>query len=42
MPAYPAYVLRNPTYQTRLAVWSDLKLVMTELGMTVPPRAGAE
>ena len=34
MPTYhPAYVLRNPTYETRAAVWSDLKQVLAELGM---------
>ena len=38
MPTYhPAYVLRNPTIETRAAVWSDLKMVLTELGLT-PPR----
>jgi uracil-DNA glycosylase len=39
MPTYhPAYVLRNPTYQTRAAVWSDLKLVLAELGLPVPSK----
>ncbi|HSZ56854.1 MAG TPA: uracil-DNA glycosylase [Tepidisphaeraceae bacterium] len=39
MPTYhPAYVLRNPTYETRAAVWSDLKQVLTELGMPVPQK----
>ena len=39
MPTYhPAYVLRNPTYETRAAVWSDLKLVLCELGMPVPQK----
>ena len=34
MPTFhPAYILRSYTEQTRAAVWSDLKLVMTELGM---------
>jgi uracil-DNA glycosylase family 4 len=37
MPTFhPAYVLRNPSYETRSAVWSDLKKVMGELGMVVP------
>jgi uracil-DNA glycosylase family 4 len=39
MPTYhPAYVLRNPTYETRAAVWSDLKQVLSELGMPVPQK----
>jgi len=39
MPTYhPAYVLRNPSYETRAAVWSDLKKVLTELGMPVPKK----
>jgi uracil-DNA glycosylase family 4 len=39
MPTYhPAYVLRNPTVETRAAVWSDLKMVLAELGMTPPAR----
>jgi DNA polymerase len=39
MPTYhPAYVLRNPTYETRAAVWSDLKQVLTELGLPVPQK----
>lgn len=34
MPTYhPAYLLRNYTEQTRAAVWSDLKKVMSELGL---------
>src|SRR5205085_6768049 len=33
MPTYhPAYVLRNPSYETRSAVWSDLKKILVELG----------
>jgi len=37
MPTYhPAYVLRNPTYETRAAVWSDLKQVLAHLGLPVP------
>ena len=36
MPTYhPAYVLRNPTFETRSAVWNDLKLVLTELGLEI-------
>lgn len=39
MPTYhPAYVLRNPTYQTRSAVWDDLKKVMAEIGLEVPAK----
>jgi DNA polymerase len=39
MPTYhPAYVLRNPTYETRAAVWSDLKQVLAALGMPVPAK----
>src|SRR6185312_6128909 len=39
MPTYhPAYVLRNPTPQTRGAVWSDLKQVLTELGLPIPKK----
>jgi DNA polymerase len=39
MPTYhPAYVLRSYTYETRSAVWSDLQLVMKELGLPVPGR----
>lgn len=30
---HPAYLLRNYTAETRGAVWSDLKKVMTELGL---------
>jgi len=42
MPTFhPAYVLRQYTDETRAAVWSDLKLVMGELGMKVPQRASA-
>jgi uracil-DNA glycosylase len=36
MPTYhPAYVLRNPTYETRSAVWEDLKKVLAEIGLPV-------
>jgi DNA polymerase len=39
MPTYhPAYVLRNPTYETRAAVWSDLKQVLAHLGLPVPSK----
>ena len=39
MPTFhPAYILRNYTDETRAAVWSDLKMVMAELGMPVPKR----
>jgi uracil-DNA glycosylase len=39
MPTYhPAYVLRNYTYDTRAAVWSDLQMVMKELGLEKPRR----
>jgi uracil-DNA glycosylase family 4 len=34
MPTYhPAYLLRNYTKETREAVWSDLQMVMKELGL---------
>lgn len=39
MPTYhPAYVLRNPTFETRAAVWSDLKQVLAQLGLPVPSK----
>jgi DNA polymerase len=39
MPTYhPAYVLRSYTYETRSAVWSDLQMVMKELGLPLPAR----
>lgn len=39
MPTYhPAYILRSYNEQTRAAVWSDLKQVMTALGLTAPRR----
>jgi uracil-DNA glycosylase len=39
MPTFhPAYVLRLYTDETRAAVWSDLKMVLAELGMPVPKR----
>jgi uracil-DNA glycosylase family 4 len=40
MPTFhPAYILRSYTPETRAAVWSDLQLVMTEIGLTPPSRA---
>jgi DNA polymerase len=37
MPTYhPAYVLRQYTYETRAAVWSDLQKAMAELGLPLP------
>ena len=42
MPTYhPAYVLRQYTYETRSAVWGDLKQVMAELGLPLP-KAGVQ
>jgi DNA polymerase len=39
MPTYhPAYVLRNQTVETRAAVWSDLKQVLTQLGLPIPKK----
>ena len=39
MPTFhPAYILRSYTEQTRAAVWSDLKLVMAEIGIKSSPR----
>jgi uracil-DNA glycosylase len=39
MPTYhPAYVLRNPTLETRSAVWSDLKQVLAKLGLPIPKK----
>jgi DNA polymerase len=39
MPTYhPAYVLRNYSYETRAAVWSDLQQVMQELKLPLPKR----
>lgn len=41
MPTFhPSYVLRSYTQEVREAVWSDLKKVMTELGMAVPKKGG--
>jgi DNA polymerase len=36
---HPSYVLRNYTAEVRAAVWSDLQMVMSELGMTPPARS---
>jgi DNA polymerase len=42
MPTFhPAYILRNYTRETREAVWSDLKQVLSELQMPIPSRRGA-
>jgi DNA polymerase len=42
MPTYhPAYLLRAYTEENRSAVWSDLKKVMAEVGLAIPPRRGA-
>ena len=39
MPTFhPAYVLRTYTDETRAAVWNDLKLVMSEIGLKVPKK----
>ncbi len=39
MPTFhPAFVLRQYTEETRAAVWSDLQLVMNELGLPIPKR----
>jgi len=39
MPTFhPAYVLRSPTPEVRGAVWSDLKLVMADLGLPIPQK----
>ena len=39
MPTYhPAYVLRSPTREVRGLVWSDLQMVMAELGLAPPKR----
>lgn len=40
MPTFhPAYVLRQYTPQTRAAVWSDLQMVMRELGLPMPKKS---
>ncbi|NLH15219.1 MAG: uracil-DNA glycosylase [Phycisphaerae bacterium] len=39
MPTYhPAYVLRNYTEETRKQVWEDMRLVLKELKLPVPPK----
>lgn len=39
MPTFhPSYVLRTYTEAVRAAVWSDLKMVLEELGLDVPKR----
>ena len=39
MPTYhPAFLLRSYTPENRAAVWSDLKQVLTELGLPIPKR----
>lgn len=41
MPTFhPAFVERSPTVAVRGAVWSDMKLVMAELGLPLPQRGG--
>jgi uracil-DNA glycosylase len=43
MPTYhPAYVLRNPNHQTKSAVWSDLKQVLSELNLPIPKRKNSD
>ncbi len=40
MPTYhPAYVLRTPTKQVKGMVWSDLQMVMAEVGLTGPKKS---
>jgi DNA polymerase len=42
MPTYhPAYVLRSYTRDVREAVWSDLKSVLVQLKLPVPPRGSS-
>lgn len=39
MPTFhPAFLLRQFTFENREAVWGDLKMVLSELGMPVPKR----
>ena len=41
MPTFhPAYILRNDTRETKAMVWSDLKMVMSELGLQAPKPRG--
>jgi uracil-DNA glycosylase family 4 len=43
MPTFhPAYILRSYTAETRAAVWSDLQMVMSEIGLTVPQKRAEE
>jgi uracil-DNA glycosylase len=43
MPTYhPSYVLRSYTEQTRRAVWSDLQMVMSELGLQNQGKSSVE
>jgi DNA polymerase len=43
MPTFhPAYILRSYTAATRAAVWSDLQLVMGEIGLVLPRPARQE
>jgi DNA polymerase len=43
MPTFhPAYLLRAYTDENRAAVWSDLKKVMTEVGLSAPARGKGE
>jgi uracil-DNA glycosylase len=40
MPTYhPAFLLRAYTEENRAAVWSDLKMVMTEVGLPIPGKS---
>jgi DNA polymerase len=40
MPTFhPSYVLRTYTEEVRAAVWSDLKMVLAELGIKTPAKA---
>jgi uracil-DNA glycosylase len=41
MPTYhPAFLLRSYTEENRAAVWSDLKKVMAEVGLSIPGKSG--
>ncbi len=41
MPTFhPAYLLRAYTEENRAAVWSDLKMVMSEVGLSAPKSKG--
>jgi DNA polymerase len=40
MPTFhPAYLLRSYTEENRRLVWSDLKMVMAEVGLAIPARS---